>query len=114
MTNNQRENVRLTDRELVNAKHLTTYGPDVPLTHGVSDRDRAVADAATDKVLERVKSLIEAAETIFSVAVNANVGDKRVCPHGNAPFFPAHGRWCEDCFSALDDALANLGVEVEP
>ena len=32
--------------------------------------------------------------------------ERHSCPHGNTPFYPAHGWWCGDCCTALEDAIA--------
>ena len=51
--------------------------------------------------------LLAAAQTIRDVSTNAT---RRVaappCPHGTVPSYPTHARWCDDCWDALDAAIA--------
>lgn len=78
----------------------------------ISVRPRPIADAASAKAeaywRERVKPLVEAAQTIYRVA-KRSVGPPRdddLCPHGNGAFYPTHGLWCDVCWQALYDAFA--------
>lgn len=43
---------RLSDRQIINAKHRTTYGHETPLVNGVSPENRALADGYTFLVAE--------------------------------------------------------------
>ena len=56
------------------------------------------------KALEEVKA---AARIITDVAKAAGpYQEHKSCPHGNAPVYPSHGRWCDECFTRLEAALA--------
>lgn len=64
-----------------------------------------------ERKLEAMQNVADAARIILKVATAATRrgGYEAICPHGNGPFYPAHGRWCDDCFGRLEDALAALG-----
>jgi len=64
------------------------------------------------EALERVR---HAAEEINIATHQANRGPYlgKCCPHGNLPVYPTHGRWCDECWQELEDALAALRSEEE-
>lgn len=45
------DSLTLTDREIINAKCHTSYGPETAITYGVTAMDRDIADAATRKAI---------------------------------------------------------------
>ncbi len=68
--------------------------------------------AATAQERERV--LVEAAQrlgtisdTIWVTSKNAHPAAREpiLCPHGNAPYYPAHGTWCMYCFAEMEEAI---------
>ena len=66
----------------------------------------------------KAKALLEALESFWrGVYGSSELGqrdarehgfdpERHSCPHGNTPFYPAHGWWCGDCCTALEDAIA--------
>lgn len=67
---------------------------------------------ATDDLARRealLRQVVEAATTIRDVTLHAqDLPNSPVvtCPHGTAPRYPTHARWCDECWTLLDDALA--------
>jgi|TARA_Y100000310_G_scaffold345865_1_gene471871 hypothetical protein len=55
---------RLSDLEIINAKHRTSYPPGTPLWYGITEMDRDVADAATNKTQAIIDKLVRALEHI--------------------------------------------------
>lgn len=61
---------------------------------------------------ERERVLVEAlnrqwlaSETIRTTAKSAySVPASVACPHGNIPFYPVSGVWCDGCFDELEEA----------
>lgn len=54
-----------------------------------------------------LREITEAAESILRAVHAARPGssDDEACPHGNIPFYPAHGWWCDACFERLEQAV---------
>ena len=68
--------------------------------------DHLQADDAEAKLVEKDtagRALAVAAKTIFDVVQWPH---QTSCPHGNGVSFPTHAWFCDDCFGALEDALA--------
>lgn len=72
--------------------------------------------AALEVRIEALERVRQAAEIINAATHEANKGvyQGKTCPHGNLPIYPTHGRWCDECWQELEDALAALAAEETP
>ena len=69
-------------------------------------------EAENSRLQAENKRLREALEPFMKVMNNRDPrGNHTRCPHGNAPNYPAHGWWCDDCFNALNEALQEADSE---
>ena len=81
-------------------QELQQYTPNGAYTYGY------------EMAMEDMKPALDAARTIFTVVDSSfSVSRDVLCPHGNAPYYPAHGKWCDACWQALEDALAGLEAQ---
>ena len=111
------------------AVYCTECGATVPTSDAEIARLRAEVERLTQakKVLEhlvitankqtieveiKADAVVRAAEVIFK-PTNTKQGTvvggriiKAECPHGISPNYPTHAWWCDECWGALEAALA--------
>lgn len=96
--------------------HARDEGYDIRPKHGANitgdwgEGKGSIPNKANAHLMAAAPELLEAAEQIYNAVEYFGA---RQCPHGNGTGYPTHAWFCDYCFEALRDAIAEARAVTE-